>query len=427
MSRSHTIWASALLAILSAAPARAAELQEVADYGAIGVPDYVDMFIYVPDTLADNPPILVASHFCGGNASVFSSILSGSIGAAADEHGFIVIFPQATGRTCFDIGSTESLSHDGGGDTQAIVQMVRYALDTNDGDPTRVYAMGISGGAMMTQALLAVYPDVFAAGAELSGVPAGCWADAYDPNGQWSSTCAAGTVNKTAEQWGDGVRAMYPSYTGHRPRIQLWHGSADDVINYNNFGEAIEEWTDVLSLDAAPDTTEALANDFTRQRWQSDCGDTVLETWSQQNGTHDVPVMADTIIGFFGLDVAGPDPQDATCGVDAGTGGDDAGMMIEGEPDAGSPPLGGAGGTGGASDAGGAGGSDAIPPSGGAGGSAGTSPDPQVDDGGVAGSGAPAGDSSSSGCAVTTRRAPAPAAATMLACIALATLWRRRR
>jgi hypothetical protein len=33
---------------------------------------------------------------------------------------------------------------------------------------------GVSSGAMMTELLLAVYPDVFKAGSEFSGTPAGC-------------------------------------------------------------------------------------------------------------------------------------------------------------------------------------------------------------------------------------------------------------
>lgn len=429
MTRSYIVLASVCLAVLGGSPARAAELEEVADWGASGVPDYVDMFIYVPDALADAPPIVVISHFCGGNANLFFSIFQGSVVAAADEHGFIVIFPQATGQNCWDVGSTAALTRDGGGDTEAIVQMVSYALDTYDGDPTRVYAMGISSGAMMTQALLGLYPDVFKAGAALSGVPCGCWAEGYDANARWSSSCAEGNVDKTAEQWGDTVRAMYPSYTGHRPRVQLWHGASDPDISYTNFGEAIEEWTNVLSLDTAPDATDAQPNDFTRQRWQNDCGYDVLETWSQANGTHDVPIMGEAIISFLGLDVVGPDPEDARCEVDAGTGGtgsEDAGM--EPEPDAGS--TGGGGGLSGSGGAGGAGGDAMVPPSGGTGGSAGTSAtmDAQIDDDADAGTEPPNGSSKDSGgCTATPHNTPPRTTATLLACTACAALWLRRR
>ena len=119
----------------STAPASAASLQPVASWGASGVPGYISMFIYVPDRPAANPPILVVSHFCGGSASqVFGQAQGGGIVAAADKYGFIMIFPQTTNAAssakCWDVGSKASLTHDGGGDTQAVAQMVKYTITT---------------------------------------------------------------------------------------------------------------------------------------------------------------------------------------------------------------------------------------------------------------------------------------------------------
>ena len=70
----------ATLGSLMATPAHAASLQPVANWGATGVPSYISMYIYVPDTLATNPPILVVSHFCGGSAAaVFGQAQGGGI------------------------------------------------------------------------------------------------------------------------------------------------------------------------------------------------------------------------------------------------------------------------------------------------------------------------------------------------------------
>src|SRR5690606_3911526 len=175
---------------------------------------------------------------------------------AMDSVGFIMILPQQS-RNCWNVGAPESLTHDGGGDTGAIVQMVKYALEKYNGDPNRVYVMGGSGGGMTTQALLAVYPGVFKAGHARAGVPAGCWAEGYDDGQQWSGSCATGSVDKTAEEWGNYVRQINPSHTGPRPRIQLNHGNNDETINFNNFREAIEQWTNVLGLDATPTSTDS--------------------------------------------------------------------------------------------------------------------------------------------------------------------------
>ncbi len=329
LARRGALPAAMAVGMLTTAPARAASLSGPITGWASGAPSYVSMYEYAPARLAANPPILVVSHYCGGTAAgVFGEAQGGGLVAAADQYGFLMIFPQ-TSNNCWDVGTAKPLTHDGGGDTQAIVEMIKYEIAKRGADASRVYATGTSSGAMMTEALLAVYPDVFKAGAEFSGVPAGCWS-VDDSNGQWSSPCATGQVTNTAQQWGDMVRAMYPGYSGYRPRIQLWHGTADMTIDYNNQLEAIKEWTDVLGLSTAPTSTESVTLDshpWTRQRWQDSCGFTVLDAWAEQNGPHgtDANLNATYVIPFLGLDKSGPDPQLA-CG-DGGTakaGGGDA-------------------------------------------------------------------------------------------------------
>jgi poly(hydroxyalkanoate) depolymerase family esterase len=318
------------------ARARAASLQPVANWGASGVPSYISMFIYVPDRPAASPPILVVGHFCGGSASaVFGQAQGGGLVAAADKYGFIMIFPQttnpATSAKCWDVGSRQSLTHDGGGDTQAIAQMVKYTVTTYKANANRVYATGDSSGAMLTQALLAVYPDIFKAGASFAGVPAGCWSAGWSAASNWGGICAGGNDVMTAQQWGDQARAMFPGYTGHRPRVQLFHGDADAIINYKNFGEAIKEWTNVLGLATSPtSTTTGLTlgtHQATRQQWKNSCGYVVLDAFTSLGGDHgpsDTLFNATYVVPFLGLDQTGAvDPEIAACGggPDGGAGG----------------------------------------------------------------------------------------------------------
>lgn len=306
--------------LLLSAHAGAASLLKVnqSEWTVSGLPSYVNMYLYVPDKLATKPPILVASHHCQGTGTSTYNETKSTLVPLADKNGFIMIFPEATGHNCWDVGSDKSLKHDGGGDTHAIAQMVRYTLSKYDADPRRVYAFGGSSGAMMTQALMGIYPDLFMAGVGISGVPCGCWAEQYTgdtaTNGQWSGPCAGGTVTKTAQQWGDQVRAMYPGYTGHRPRLQLWHGDPDSTISYNNMGEAIKEWTNLLGLTTAPSSTDAPASGTTHQVWKNDCDFTVLETFSVKGAGHAVSWDTNTVAGFFGLDKAVElDPEAAAC------------------------------------------------------------------------------------------------------------------
>jgi hypothetical protein len=86
--------ALALLAIsfglVAVAPAQAASLQQVSNWGASGVPSCIAMFIYVPDKVATKPPILVVSHYCSGDAAgVFSEAKSGGIVAGVASTGWL--------------------------------------------------------------------------------------------------------------------------------------------------------------------------------------------------------------------------------------------------------------------------------------------------------------------------------------------------
>lgn len=312
--------ASLSFALLLGASAGAASLQKVnqSDWTISGLPSYVNMYVYVPDNLAAKPAILVASHHCQGTGTSTYNETKSTLVPLADKNGFIMIFPEATGHNCWDVGSDKSLKHDGGGDTHAIAQMVRYTLSKYNADATRVYAFGGSSGAMMTQALMGIYPDLFMGGVAISGVPCGCWAEDYSgdtaTNGQWSNPCAGGSVTKTAQQWGELVRAMYPGYTGHRPRLQLWHGDPDSTISYNNMGEAIKEWTNLLELPTTPSSTDAPTSSTTHQIWKNDCGFAVLETFSVKGAGHAVNWDTNTVAGFLGLDKAvEQDPEAAAC------------------------------------------------------------------------------------------------------------------
>jgi hypothetical protein len=84
---------------------------------------------------------------------------------AADAKGFIMIVPQTTAdRKCWDVGTPKSLKHDGFSDSHVLATMIKYTLEKYKADPKRVFVTGTSSGAMMTNVMCAVYPDLFAGG-----------------------------------------------------------------------------------------------------------------------------------------------------------------------------------------------------------------------------------------------------------------------
>jgi len=320
-------------ASLTGGTARAASLQQVSNWGVAGLPSDVSMYVYVPDNVAADPPILTLIHYCGGTAgAVFGQAQGGGIVSAADKYGFILVVPSS-GR-CWDVESDKAWTRNGGGDSHAIKQMVTYALGKYSANANRVYSTGDSSGGMMTELLLALYPDIFKAGSAFAGMPAGCRGSNEPGTAMgYSGACAGGNVSHTGQQWGDIVDKMDPGYTGHRPRVQLFHGDADGTISYKNFGESIKEWTDVLGLPASPTSTSSgitLGNhQATRQQWNNSCGYLVLDAFTSLGGDHgpsDALFKAQYVIPFLGLDKTGPvDPEIAQCGNGSGGAGGSGG------------------------------------------------------------------------------------------------------
>ncbi|MEU7918856.1 extracellular catalytic domain type 1 short-chain-length polyhydroxyalkanoate depolymerase [Micromonospora zamorensis] len=282
-------------------PASAATLTQVTNFGTN--PTNLQMHLYVPDRVATRPAILLAMHYCTGTGPAFHS--GTQYASLADRYGFIVIYPSATRSSkCWDVYSPQALRRGGGSDPVGLMSMVEYVRQRYSADPARIFATGTSSGAMMTNVMLGVYPDVFAAGASFAGVPFGCFATGG--SSEWNSQCANGQLIKTPQQWGDLVREAYPGYTGQRPRMQIWHGTNDETLRYPNFGEQVKQWTDVHGLSQTPTFTDTPQSGYTRTRYGSSGAMAPVEAISMQGVSHNLPVDAAQVIRFFGLDGTTP-------------------------------------------------------------------------------------------------------------------------
>lgn len=309
----HGMLVALLAAALLTAPPAAAEeaaptatLTEITNFGAN--PSNLQMYLYVPATVTARPAVLVAVHYCTGSGPAMYS--GTEYASLADQYGFIVVYPSVTRSSkCFDVSSPQALKRGGGSDPVGIKSMVDWTVDAYDADTSRVFATGISSGAMMTNVLLGDYPDVFAAGAAFSGVPFGCFATT--DGSEWNSACAQGTITHTAQEWGDIARAAYPGYTGSRPRMQLWHGTEDDVLRYPNFGEEIKQWTNVQGVSQTPAATDSPQSGWTRTRYGGTGDRAQVEAISLQGVGHNLYAwgMAARVLTFFGLDSGGTVPQ----------------------------------------------------------------------------------------------------------------------
>ncbi|KAK1573016.1 PHB depolymerase family esterase [Colletotrichum navitas] len=272
-----------------------AALQRVTNFGSN--PTGLTMDISVPANLAASPAIILALHPCGGSGPSYAN-QANYITPSDSKRTFVVIYPSSTKDfNCWDVASSATLRHDGGGDSAGLANMVRYAITRYNADPKRIFVTGSSSGCMMTNVLSATYPDIFAAATCYSGVAAGCLAGSpgsspisADPR------CANGQINKTGAQWAAQVRDMYPGYSGTYPRLQTYHGTADSVVRYPNLAEQLKEWSTIHGVSFTGNKTSA--SGYTQMTY----GDgTKLVGISAQGVGHTVPVQRDEDLKWFGL------------------------------------------------------------------------------------------------------------------------------
>ncbi|KIM94071.1 carbohydrate-binding module family 1 protein, partial [Oidiodendron maius Zn] len=289
----------AATAVLPRVHALSSSLQQVTDFNS--TPTNAKMYVYIPTSKVASPPIIVAIHHCDGTGPSYFGETQG-YAQNADKYGYIVIYPSSpSSGGCWDVSSTASLTHDGGGDSQTIVNMVKYAETHYGGDINRVYMTGSSSGAMMTNVLAGAYPDIFKAGTLYGGVPDGCFYVAGATPGTtpaWNGECSSGNLIKTAQQWGDQARSYYPGYSGSRPRMLIFHGTIDTTLYYANFGEELKQWSNVLGVSFNHNETNTPIPGYTKIVY----GDgTELVGISCYNVGHTPPVRVDDDLAWFGI------------------------------------------------------------------------------------------------------------------------------
>jgi feruloyl esterase len=150
--------------------------------------------------------------------------------------------------------------------------------------------------------MLATYPELFAGGAIIAGLPFGTAANVNEALESMFHVRA-----RPAREWGDLVRAA-SRHRGPWPRVSVWHGSADTVVRPDNADEIIKQWTDVHDLDPSPTLTETV-DGYPRQVWRDRAGRDVIELYTIAGMAHGAPLATGTaemhcgIPGAFVLDV----------------------------------------------------------------------------------------------------------------------------
>jgi len=282
LARHRRHWSTLLQSIAAkrAPVSTATHLTELTGFGSN--PGALRMFTYVPKKPARSPALVVVLHGCTQSAASYD--LGAGWSTLAERYGFVLLLPEQTGannpKTCFNWFLPGDTTR-GRGEALSIRQMIEKTIGAHGIDRARVFVTGLSAGGAMTAAMLSAYPEVFAAGAIIAGLPYGTAS-----NVQEAFESMFRGKSHTAKVWGDKVRHA-SSHRGPWPRVSIWHGDADPTVKPINAESLIRQWTDVHGIRAAP--VEDKVDGYPRKVWRRD-GVDVVESYTISGMAHGTPL-----------------------------------------------------------------------------------------------------------------------------------------
>jgi len=257
------------------------------------------MWTHVPAGLRAGSPLVVVLHGCTQTAASYDHGAGWS--ALADRHGFAVLLPEQqranNQNLCFNWFQSADTAREGG-EAQSIRQMIACMTRDHTIHPRRIIVTGLSAGGAMAASLLAAYPEVFAGGAIIAGLPAG--AATTMP---MAFQAMAGTRTDSAQGWGNAIRAA-SSHRGPWPRVQIWQGDADPTVKSSNSAELLKQWRDVHGLPDKP-TRSDIVDGAAHQAWVRD-GHVVVERFMIPGLGHGTPLDTQSADWDHAAGAAGP-------------------------------------------------------------------------------------------------------------------------
>ena len=269
---------------LSIAPGRPVEdrLSELSGFGSN--PGALLARFYVPPSLPASAALVVVLHGCTQDAAGYDHGSGWS--RLADEQGFALLYPEQqrgnNANLCFNWFHPNDAQRDAG-EALSVRQMVAAMVAEHPIDSGRIFVTGLSAGGAMTSVMLATYPEVFAGGAIIAGLPYGTAAsipEAFD------RMRAHG--GPPARALGALASAASP-HKGPWPTISVWHGDSDATVSHANSALIVEQWRSIHGVAREPDAVEHVDGHL-RRVWRDADGREAIEEYRIAGLGHGTPL-----------------------------------------------------------------------------------------------------------------------------------------
>ncbi|MCG6206627.1 PHB depolymerase family esterase [Rhodopseudomonas sp. HC1] len=260
----------------------ASRLTETTDFGAN--PGNLRMLSYAPEVGAKRIPLVVVLHGCTQTAAGYEVGTGWS--SLAERYGFALLMPEQkranNPNNCFNWFASEDIRRDHG-EAGSIRQMVEHMTRHHGIDDARIYVTGLSAGGGMAAVMLATYPDVFAAGAVIAGLPYGVATNVRQALKEMRQSSP-----QSARALGDLVRHA-SSHRGPWPKLSVWHGTADRTVDSGNADALVRQWLDLNGLPEVP-TEQGEVDGFPHQVWRNPRGEIAVESYTVTGMAHGTPL-----------------------------------------------------------------------------------------------------------------------------------------